>query len=366
MRPGPPRPVARTARAASLVAWCWMAGCDAHVDVVATPRDAGAAAAQDMHCDYSHAVIAAAAGDGRLADLAAAAQDQALCTCTGLAAADRLRVEGGDALVDGAMSLQAAGEFGGALRVADAAGLMLGPAPLTVGASLTVGGPLLGGESTVTVVGDARVGGRVQLRGLVVGGDLVLDDDVQLAIAGGSPPPVTRQAPAATTLACPCTAGERLASDGAAFDAATSPEPLDTAAAEAVTLDRDCAVYRLDDGAPLPATVLVQQSSLLLVDGDLQLGRGLQVEVAEGAALDLLVRGNLLVDGPLQLGSLGTGGHVRVFIGGSGTIELREGGHLRGLLHAPAAELVLPAPLHVEGQLLVRRLAASAALTISR
>jgi hypothetical protein len=55
---------------------------------------------------------------------------------------------------------------------------------------------------------------------------------------------------------------------------------------------------------------------------------------------------------------------VRIFIGGTGTIQLSGGGTLQGTLYAPRAELVAADALTVYGALFVRRVASSAALTV--
>jgi hypothetical protein len=102
----------------------------------------------------------------------------------------------------------------------------------------------------------------------------------------------------------------------------------------------------------------------LLVAGDLTRDEGLSLSLEAGAALALLVEGNVSIVGEIALGS--DDASVNLFVGGSGNIHLRGGGELHGVLYAPEAELVLDAPLTVYGAIFVERVAATAPLTIMR
>src|SRR5690606_3185430 len=69
-------------------------------------------------------------------------------------------------------------------------------------------------------------------------------------------------------------------------------------------------------------TLAIGGRTALFVDGDLTLEGALVVELADGAELDLFVEGNVTASDDLRLGSADTPSRVRVYVGGSGTVQL--------------------------------------------
>jgi hypothetical protein len=120
-----------------------------------------------------------------------------------------------------------------------------------------------------------------------------------------------------------------------------------------------CAEYAVAGGTLDALSLDVAESAAIYVTGDLALD-SLAIAVAEGAELDLYVQGNLLLGAALDLASATGGGLVRFHVGGTGTIELPQGGALRGALYAPNAELVVSASFTVTGAMFVRRVNANA------
>ncbi len=104
--------------------------------------------------------------------------------------------------------------------------------------------------------------------------------------------------------------------------------------------------------------------ALLFVDGDLSLDDDLDVTLADGAALDLFVAGNVRLKGKLTLGDPAHAPFARLYVGGTGTIDIGGAALLAGSLYAPRAELVTRGPLEVYGSLFVRRAAPLAAVTV--
>lgn len=358
MRARPPvsLPRDRVPRAAAAIALAgWGLGCGPRIDVVVTVSDAQVDAPPAEACAHATLSGVTRVGEGSLSTLALAVRQHALCTCTDYSGADALRVFDGDVAIDGALLLASDAEVGGDLRVAGGGGLSLGRATLVVGGSLAVGGPLLGSDATVEVGGDAAIDGRVQLAALDAGGRLSLPADAALEVGDLSVPAAPTRTQVDVLPDCGCGDDDRL---DAAAEAWVLPPPV---ADEPVT--EACAAHALQSDT-LPRDLRAAHSALLVIDGDLHIDGPLTADVAAGETLDLVVLGNVRVDGMLRLGDP-AGGQVRLFVAGAGTIELREGGRIHGLLHAPDAELVLPAPLEVDGSLLLRRVAAEAALTIT-
>lgn len=311
--------------------------CDPQIDVVARAEDA----AVSRPCTPSGPV--SVTGARTLDALANEAAATALCTCEDVSAADLIAVLAGDTAVDGAMSLNGGAELAGELRVAGAGGIRLGSAPLAVGGALRSSGSVLGSDADVTVGADGQVGGRVQLRSLTLGGTLTLPEGAALDLLEPATFPVVR-GNSAVRPTCPCSDDDRI-------DAAALRDQL---------LADDSCFVTAEQLSMLPGP---STSGLLVIDGDLRLQEDLSLPVPAGETLDLVVLGNLSVNGPVDLGG-DSEGRVRLFVTGNGTITLEQGGTLHGLLHAPNAELVVPAPLDVRGALAVRRLAAAASLTV--
>ncbi|MDD9933335.1 MAG: hypothetical protein OXT09_07030 [Myxococcales bacterium] len=322
-------------------------------------EDAGA-------CDPADGTAVSLAGGRGLAALAGDARSMALCSCDGFSSSApvELRTSAGSGVasagVDGSMSLGDDAAIDGDLRVSGPQGLTLGELLLNVGGSLQVAGDVLGADATVEVGGDVAGGGRIQLASLQVGGVLRQPAGAELELGGGPVPAATEVGEVLAPTACPCDDTTRL--DPASLAA------LGAAPVESLTFEEPCARLELDSIGPDPTRVRVEQSALVVLDGDLAINGELVIEVATGQTLDLLVTGNVRVDGLLHLGGSAedatAGGQVRLFVAGAGTIELRGGGALHGVLHAPDAELVLPAPLTIHGSALLRRVAAEAELVI--
>ena len=294
-------------------------------------------------CDYAHIGISRQGGLS-LEALAAQVQQHALCTCAGLSMSAPLSVLGPGARarvqVDAEMSLGADSSVDGDLNIAGSAGVTLGEMLLTVGQSLSVGGDLLGAGARVEVSGDARIAGEIQLEALNVSGEL-------------------QQSAVTVAPACPCDDRARIDATPLGGD----DWPMLELDAAPTNLATPCSALQLVLAPAIEGHITAQGDAMLLVDSDLAADGDLSVEVAAGHTLDLIVEGNLRVDGQLKLGDT-QGGRVRLFVTGSGTVQLQGGAELHGLLHAPDAELVLSAPLELHGSALVRRVASQAELRI--
>lgn len=343
--------------------WLWAAlgwiGCADRVDVVAFDLDVDGtadAATPIEPCVHATAAGVTQQGERSLADLAAETRARALCTCGDLSASGGVHVESGAVAVNGSMQLSAAASIAGPLSVAGAGGVTLGSHVLEVGDDLAVAGPLLGSDASVEVDGDAWLAGPVELAALRVNGRLRLAPGASVTVSEGAPSAVAGEA--TVDALCGCDDGFRLSPEAVRELAeATADSALDA-------LPSDCGGV-IASADQLGDSLRAEDDALLVVEGDLRIAGPLGLDVAAGHALDLVVTGNVSVDGPLRLGSL-EGGQVRLFVLGGGTLQLSEGGDVFGLIHAPDAELVVPAPLRVEGSVIVRRVAAAAALTLAR
>lgn len=163
---------------------------------------------------------------------------------------------------------------------------------------------------------------------------------------------------------CDCSATSHLSSEDAdALVPSESAPGFDPALLEDVQSDSTVAlacgsyrVSRIAGGADLHLTI--SGHVVLLVEGDIALDAGMDVSVEEGGLFELIVLGNVRLEGPWLL--QGDPGQTRVYALGSGTIDLNMQTLISGPLYAPRAELVTRDVLTVLGPIFVRRAAPGA------
>ncbi len=299
-------------------------------------------------------------------DLVASGLEHAICACMGYSSSAGLTVDrldgtpGGDLGVNEGFDVQASAMVGGSLLVAGGDGLSLGPnVQLTVGSDLEIGGPLEGAEASVAVARDARVAGRIDLIDLQVVGALRHTPGETLQVVNTPRLGELISTEVQVSPPCACDAAQLLDVPTLVRDTMPNVTPLDS---PVIPTER-CGQYALDGGAVDTLVLAVSESAALYVSGNLHLDE-LTIDVAAGAELDLFVEGNLVVNGPVELGSA-AGGAVRVHVGAAGTLVLGQGGTLYGALYAPLSELLLNGgALDVRGSLLVNRVAAFASVVV--
>ena len=312
----------------------------------------------------------------------------ALCTCEGYAASTPLVTDSfdgsiapyvpgaggtaGDVGIDGAVSAAAMVSIGGALAVAGTAGAGF-LVDTQIAGDLDVNGPL-GTNVAITAGGDAQIAGDVTLASLAVTGTLTVPAAATLTgtITAGA----TVRAP--VTIAPPCACAPTDLVDIAAFVGnhrapdANNDAAIGLAAARLtdytgdVTLDLPCGVYYVGpvhgDGS---LTLRITGRVALLVDGDVRLGAPLSIELATDAAeLDLMIAGLLSSNARITAGDPDHPSRTRIYIGGSGTIELSGDSLLAANIYAPQSAVAQSAPSTIFGSLFVRRIDQAAPLTI--
>jgi len=115
-------------------------------------------------------------------------------------------------------------------------------------------------------------------------------------------------------------------------------------------------------GGAGPLTIVATGRAALFVAQDVSLSGGLEVELANGAELDLFVGGNIASGRPLTLGGREVASRVRLYVGGAGNLQLGGGAVFGGHVYAPSAVLVASGGVEVFGSVFVRRIDASGPL----
>jgi hypothetical protein len=311
---------------------------------------------------------------------------RALCTCEGYATSTPLVTDSFDGSVapyspgtagtagavgiDGALSASATVSIGGALAVAGTTGASF-LVDATIARDLDVNGPL-GTSVAITAGGNAQVAGDITLASLAVSGTLTVPAAATLTgtISAGT----TVRAPAMVEPPCECeptdlvdieafVANHRADNNDASIG--LSPARLTDYRGD-VTLDLPCGIYYVGsvrgDGA---LTLRITGRVALLVDGDLTLTHPLAIELAtQDAELDLMIGGLVSSNARIMAGDPAHPSRTRIYVGGSGTIELSGDSQIAANVYAPRSAVAMSAPSTVFGSLFVRRIDQAAPLTI--
>ena len=272
--------------------------------------------------------------------------------------------------VDGALAANAQLAIGGSLVVASSTGANL-MQDAHVARDLDVAGPL-GTNVNLTAGGDANIAGNISLASLMVTGTLTVPANATLGgtISAGA----TVRAPVSFNPPCACAPSQLV--DIAAFvksyrtqndDAAIglAPARLDGYSGDA-TLDLPCGVYYLQ-GIHGTGTITLRITGrvAVLVDGDATLTSALSIELATSdAELDLMIGGTLTSNARITAGDEAHPSRTRIYIGGSGTIELSGDSQIAANVYAPTSAIAMSAPATIFGSLFVRALQQAAPLVI--
>ncbi|NVB76798.1 MAG: hypothetical protein HOV81_00250 [Kofleriaceae bacterium] len=369
-----------------------VAGC-ASQDIVASSSDNGAPA----YCTGTGPPvlvgdgITVGDGDGNPDDVctgtvAVRTFKRALCTCEGYATSTPLVTDSFDGSVapyapgtagtagavgiDGALSASAMVSIGGALAVAGTTGASF-LVDATIARDLDVNGAL-GTNVAITAGGNAHVAGDIALASLAVSGTLTVPAAATLigTVTAGT----TVRAPVTIEPPCACEPTDLV--DIGAFVAnhrddnndasiGLSPARLTDYTGD-VTLDLPCGIYYVGpvrgDGA---LSLRITGRVALLVDGDLTLTHPLAIELAtQDAELDLMIGGLVSSNARIMAGDAAHPSRTRIYVGGSGTIELSGDSQIAANVYAPKSAVAMSAPSTVFGSLFVRRIDQAAPLTI--
>ena len=262
-------------------------------------------------------------------------------------------------------------DIGGTLVVAEPGGDGLALAgALEVAGDLAVGG---GARSAgwVSIARDASFEGDVTLAGAIsVGRDLVMPAGRSLRAV-----PLVRGArrsePVEVARPCDCSAPldvGRLV-DAARADNDDALVGLDPRAWRSLvgagSFELPCGRYYVESIGGTGALRLgVTGHVSLYVGGDVDVTGALLVELADGATLDVFVRGDLRALGASALGDPSRPAAMRIHVGGSGDIALTGAAAIAAHLDAPRARLTAPGALLLRGSLFVRAIELAGALEV--
>jgi hypothetical protein len=307
-----------------------------------------------------------------------------LCTCEGYVSSGKLTTDAFNSAngpykpgqEDGAVGtnagLNASNVFtiGGSLWVSGSSGIATA-ANVSVGGELHCGGDYVG--SDLGVGDDAFVDGKLIGKDVTIGGTLQQPAGADLLVSGKNEIKATKVG--AVDVEPPCDCRPEQLVDIAGFvnakknDNDNASIPLSPGElsnfADDKTIELPCGRYYLDQmtGAGR-VTFHAKGRVALFIGGDISLSKGFAITVDDGAELDLFVGGNVNSASQINLGDAAHPAAVRIYVGGSGTINLSGGGVFTGNLYAPKAELVLAADTEFYGAVFARRVATAGDVTL--
>lgn len=263
----------------------------------------------------------------------------------------------------------AASEIGGSLTVA-------GSASITVSSDLVVHGHLRAGGRIDHNGAALRVGHDAQIAGDIVGTTLEVDGTLTQpagARIDSTSSTIGTQASGAVAITPPCNCASPF--DVAALVArhedvnddgtiGLSPAVLQNYP-DGMVLELPCGRYFFDGIYGTGAlTIRLSGRTAIFVAGDASFQGDLRVELAEGAEVDLFVSGNVLAASAFVLGSATAPSRARLYVGGTGTLQLSGAAISAGNLYAPRAELVAAGGLELYGSAFVRRVSSTGPIVI--
>jgi len=121
-------------------------------------------------------------------------------------------------------------------------------------------------------------------------------------------------------------------------------------------------ITRIDHTGNL--TIRAEGRTVLFVNGDMNIGGGLNLEIDQGAEIDLFIAGSLTIGANAVLGNQDQPSSVRTYVGGSDTILLNASSIFGGNLYAPRADVVFGASATLYGALFATSAAFSGAASV--
>jgi hypothetical protein len=244
--------------------------------------------------------------------------------------------------------------------------------------SYDIGGSLWSGAPGLSVTGSGRVSKDVHVGGFdstapqTVGGDLFSDGAAgsYITVAGSVHVPSGTMLKSVTatggvvnepvSIAEPCNCKDPIVNPASVVDfvKTKNDNAVGNVASAALTdfhdpqtLDLPCGRYFFDEiSGSATLTFKLTGRTVVAVDGKLALSGAFNFELAEGAELDLFVRGDLGFSGSNTWGNLAKPASIRVYAAGT-KVQLSGGTRLGGNLYAPNAKLSSSGNIEVSGSL---------------
>ena len=337
-------------------------------------RDAGAGtkpspldASLGAFCAGSGSVVTipTASGDACIGDVTDKTFRFAVCSCTTLSWSGTLTTDSFNS---------ATGQSGESASV----GANLGASSSSkydIGGSLWSGAPGLSVTGSGRVSKDVHVGGFDSTAPQSVGGDLFSDGAAgsYITVGGAVHVPsgtmlkdVTAKGGVVNepvSIAEPCNCKDPVVNPASVVDFVkvkndNAVGSVDSAALtgfhDPQTLDLPCGRYFFDEiSGSATLTFKLTGRTVVAVDGKVALSGAFNFVLAEGAELDLFVRGDLDFSGSNTLGDVARPASIRVYAAGS-KVQLSGGTRLGGNIYAPNAEVSSSGNIEVSGSLFGR------------
>jgi hypothetical protein len=278
---------------------------------------------------------------------------------------------GGSIGVNGRIQANAGISTSGSLWVGSSAGIT-SSLPISVAGDMHNQGAM-NGSSDLSVGLEARIGGPIELRDLLVTSTLTVPLNATVNVSNQFSYGAYVRAGVTVDAPCDCAPEELVDIVGYVQHHATEndnalagiPTNLLDGFTETTSVTIDCGrIYfsRVEGSGSLHLTITGRTA--IFIAGELNLPGEFTITLEPGAELDLFIEGHLVTAERVLIGSQENPSSVRMYLGGTGSLLLSSDSILWANVYAPRAELVTSGPLEVFGSLFLRRLNTSSTLDI--
>jgi hypothetical protein len=345
-------------------------------------------------CAGEGAVVTVGAGDDCVDEIAEETFRYALCACDSISAQSNVSVDAFDSrngvygaslptggvniLEDGHIGLNGELQFEGKLNVAGS--VFVGGGGVAVGPSSEITGNLYSAGTATQANASTTIGRNAYIIGNVVG---------RYQITGDLKVPVTATVSQSTlnnlggtfsrgTIPainpCDCNPDEILDiaaittwgasnNDNAVENVITSTTWSNGEGPNQIVLP--CGRYYLTQVShPSTLTIVAEGRTVLFIDGDFQVGGGINFDIRDDAEIDIFIAGKLSVQASASFGDPDAPSKVRTYVGGQGTIALNASSSFGGNLYAPRSDVVFGASARLYGALFANSVLFSASADI--
>ncbi|MEE2902444.1 MAG: hypothetical protein VYC39_08945 [Myxococcota bacterium] len=309
----------------------------------------------------------------------------ALCLCDGHTASAPVSIDafdsteglfsdpelGGSIGVNGRIQANAGYSATGSLWVSSEGGIT-SSLPMNIMADLNNQGPM-SGQSDLTVGNNAKIGGPVELRDLVVGSTLTVPQSENVNVTGNFSYQSFQREPVQVEPPCDCEPDELVdiagyvqyhANNNDNDMAGIAKDALD-GFTETTTISIDCGrIYFSRILGTGPLHINVSGRTAIFVSGEVNLPDGFSISLGPDAELDLFIEGHLVSSKRVVVGNPAAPSSTRLYLGGQGSFLLSSNSVISANVYAPEAELVTSGTLEVFGSLFLRRLNTSSPVNI--
>jgi hypothetical protein len=329
-------------------------------------------------------LVRADLADRSCSTIAAKAFRYALCACDVLTSRAQLTSDAFDSArgpymrpepgagigSNGVLYVRAGAELTGTLAVGGTGIASLTGGSFHIGGNALVGGDLTFKEAEATFDRELWVGGNIATTGSAVHVARTLHQSPGSKLPGNiGASERTNSEEVVVDNPCPCADRRLLDFDALRQSFSTENDNASLGSLQAASLwhsahiEWPCGRYLTQGGSATTALWVAHHTSVVFVDGDLDISGHLDVDLGTTGELDVLIAGRLTLQPGVQITATRVGA-LRIYVNGASVLPLVGGASLACNLYAPTSQLIVSEEQTLYGALLVSTLTATTPLSI--